>query len=128
MGVVHKQQAHADSPTTWQYPTAATVTYGNGQATDGIVKSVVIGPDEGAGDFVLRHFTLPADAHSVLEHHPHQHGVVVTHGSGRVLIGETWHEIGVGDVVYIAPDDMHQLQAHAAGLSFFCIIPAWAGV
>ena len=53
--------------------------------------------------------------------------MVVTHGAGRVLLGEQWHEIGVGDAVFIAADETHQLEAPGAGpLAFICVIPRWA--
>ncbi|NJK82164.1 MAG: cupin domain-containing protein [Chloroflexaceae bacterium] len=128
MGTVHKQTASTDAP-TWEYPTAMTVGYDSGNASCGVVKRVLVGPEEGAGDFVIRHFTLPAGGNSALEHHKHQHGVVITHGSGQVLIGDTWHDLAVGDAVYVEPDEMHQFRASASEpLSFICVIPNWAGV
>lgn len=128
MGVVHKQTASTDA-NDWHYPTAATVGYDSGNASCGVIKRVLVGPDEGANDFVIRHFTLPAGGNSALEHHLHQHGVVVTHGRGQVLVGDTWHDLSAGDAVYIAPDEMHQLRASSdEALSFICVIPSWAGV
>jgi quercetin dioxygenase-like cupin family protein len=51
---------------------------------------------------------------------------VVVQGQGRVLLGETWHEIGVGDAVYIEPDELHQLRAaEDQPLGFICVIPSW---
>ena len=35
---------------------------------------------------------------------------------GRVLLGDTWTPIGVGDAIFIEPDEVHQLQADADDL------------
>lgn len=129
MGTVHHQVATADA-TTWEYETVPAIEYisgAQGGATQGSIKRVLVGPAEGAGDFIIRHFTIPAGGHSALDQHAHQHGVVITHGQGRVLIGDEWTDLGVGDAVYIAPHEVHQFEA--AGnqpLSFICVIPTWA--
>lgn len=126
MGVVHKQTASSDN-LTWDYATVPTVGYTSGNASCGVIRRVLVGPDEGADDFVIRYFTLPPGGNSALEHHKHQHGVVVIHGQGRVLVGDEWHPLTPGDAVYIEPDEMHQLQASAdQSLSFICVIPRWA--
>ena len=125
MGVVHRQTA--PEGVTWDYATVGVKAYSEGSASAGATRRILVGQNEGAGDFIIRYFTLPAGGHSSHEHHPHQHGVVVVHGSGRVLLGETWTEIGVGDVVFIEPDEVHQLEASPDGpLGFICVIPAWA--
>ena len=65
---------------------------------------MLIGRDEGAEDFIIRYFTIPAGGHSAFENHPHQHGVVITHGRGRVLLGDTWSAIGAGDAVFVGAE------------------------
>lgn len=125
MGVVHRQVAV--SATTWDYRTVPVKQYAEGNATSGSTRRVLIGRDEGADDFIVRYFTIPPGGHSALEHHRHQHGVVVVQGQGRVLLGDRWSEIGVGDAVYIQPDEVHQFQAgEGQPLGFVCVIPAWA--
>lgn len=125
MGVVHRQIAPAGA--TWDYATVGVKAYDEGSASAGATRRILIGRDEGADDFIVRYFTLPPGGHSSLEHHAHQHGVVIVHGSGRVLLGDTWTPIGVGDAIFIAPDELHQLQAdEGSPLGFICVIPAWA--
>ena len=126
MGVVHRQ-AKAAGEVTWDYATLPVKEYSEGNATQGATRRILIGRDEGADDFIVRYFTIPAGGHSSLEHHRHQHGVVIVQGSGRVRLGESWTDIGVGDAVYIEPDEMHQLRAdEGESLGFICVIPAWA--
>jgi quercetin dioxygenase-like cupin family protein len=125
MGVIHRQSAPEGA--TWDYATVGVKAYSEGSASAGATRRILIGQGEGADDFVVRYFTLPPGGHSSHEHHRHQHGVIVVHGSGRVLLGDTWSAIGVGDAVFIEPDEVHQLQADSSGpLGFICVIPAWA--
>ncbi len=126
MGVVHRQIAPPGAP-TWNYETVPVKEYTEGNASAGATRRILIGRDEGAEDFIIRYFTLPPGGHSSLEHHRHQHGVVIVQGHGRVRLGERWTEIGVGDAIFIEPDEVHQLQAAAdQPLGFLCVIPAWA--
>lgn len=129
MGTVHRQVASSDA-THWDYTTVSAEQYSSGAhggTTTGSTKHVLVGPREGADDFIIRYFTIPAGGHSALDQHAHQHGVVVTHGRGRVLLGETWEAIGVGDAVYIEPDEVHRLEAVGdQPLGFICVIPTWA--
>lgn len=126
MGVVHRRTAFPDAA-TWDYPTVEVKEYTEGGASFGATRRVLIGQDEGAEDFIIRYFTLPPGGYSALESHRHQHGVVVVQGRGRVLLGDHWSEIGVGDAIYIAPNELHQLRADAQQpLGFICVIPTWA--
>lgn len=126
MGTIHRQSNGADA-FTWNYASVPVKEYSEGNASLGATRRILIGQQEGAGDFVVRYFTLPPGGQSSLEHHRHQHGVVVVQGQGRVLLGDEWSEIGVGDAVFIAPDEQHQLQAaDDQPLGFICVIPAWA--
>ncbi len=125
MGVVHRQIA--DGSPTWDYESVPIKAYAEGNATRGSTRRVLIGRDEGADDFIIRYFTIPPGGHSALEHHRHPHGVVIVQGRGRVLLGDDWTEVGVGDAVYVEPDEVHQFQAGDGGpLGFVCVIPAWA--
>lgn len=125
MGAIHRQSAGANSP-IWSYPTVASSDYST-QASAGITKHVLLGASEGAADFIVRYFTIPPGGKSALDQHRHQHGVVITQGTGRVLVGAQWHEVGVGDAVFIDRDETHQLEATGAvPLGFICVIPRWA--
>ena len=43
-------------------------------------------------------------------------------GRGTVLIGDEWHDIAEGDVIFIGPDDQHQLKAAPDELlGFLCV-------
>ena len=120
MGVIHRQL----NPTgTWDYRTVRAHVY-EGGAAPGAVRRILIGRDEGAQDFIIRYFTIPPGGHSSYESHPHPHGVIIVQGGGQVLLGDTWHPIGVGDAIFIAPNEVHQFKAPPdQPLGFICVIP-----
>jgi len=73
--------------------------------------------------FELRYFELDPDGHSTFERHEHVHVVVCHRGRGRVRLGATVHEVGFGDVVYVAPGEPHQfLNPYAEPFGFLCIV------
>ncbi len=126
MGTIHHQIATSDTQ-SWDFEGVPVKEYTSGDATAGSTRRVLIGRDEGAEDFIMRYFTIPAGGHSAFENHPHQHGVVITHGRGRVLLGDAWSEIGAGDAVFVEPHEQHQFVALGdAPLGFICVIPTWA--
>jgi S-methyl-1-thioxylulose 5-phosphate methylthiotransferase len=126
MGVVHRRMSDTGGP-TWDYATVAVKEYTSGNATPGSTRRILIGQDEGADDFIVRYFTIPAGGHSALESHSHQHGVVIVHGRARVLLGEEWTEVGAGDAVFIGSNEVHQLRALGdQPLGFICVISSRA--
>lgn len=120
MGIIHKQ---LNPIGTWDYATVKARAY-EGSGAPGVVRRILIGRDEGAKDFVIRYFTIPPGGYSSFESHAHPHGVVIVQGSGQVLLGDSWHQIGVGDAIYIEPNEIHQFRAAPdQELGFICVIP-----
>jgi quercetin dioxygenase-like cupin family protein len=125
MGTVHKQSS-ATASAHWSYPDVPLADYRT-DASPGIMKQVLVGLAEGASDFIVRYFTIPPGGGSALDRHRHQHGVVITHGHGRVLIGTEWHDLGPGDAVFTDSDEIHRFEAGPTdSLGFICVIPRWA--
>jgi quercetin dioxygenase-like cupin family protein len=93
-------------------------------ALRGVEKHDLIGPAEGAPHYRVRYFHVPAGGRTARERHPHDHGVVILSGRARVTLGDEVHEVGEGDVVYVAGDELHCFEA--AGdepLGFLCVAP-----
>ncbi len=105
MGVVRRK-----IPGVQDWEGADLVTYDK-PTVRGVSKRVLIGPKDGAEGFFLRYFEVQPGGHSAHEQHPEVHQVFVAKGRGRVLIGDTWHPIAEGDVVFIGPNELHQLCA-----------------
>ncbi|MBN1266114.1 MAG: cupin domain-containing protein [Anaerolineales bacterium] len=85
----------------------------------------LIGKVDGARNFAIRYYHVVGNAVTKLEEHHHDHGIVILHGKGRVLIGDKEHPVEQGDVVYIPPDTLHQIKnGTGEPLGFLCVIPA----
>ena len=72
----------------------------------------------------MRYFRVPPGGRTALERHAHDHGVVIQTGRARVTLGEEVHELGPGDVVYVAGGELHCFEALGAEpLGFICVAP-----
>ncbi len=70
-----------------------------------------------------RYFEIDPDGYSSLEMHRHPHSVIVIKGSGSVILDDQISEINTHDVIYIAPETIHQFQADRNEvLGFLCIV------
>lgn len=113
MGAVHRRRADGSWDGVPPQP------YG-----DDLRRHELIGPQDGAAHYRVRYFEVPAGATTTLERHAHDHGVVIQTGSARVTLGDEQHDVGPGDVVYVAPDELHSFQALGdEPLGFICVAP-----
>ncbi len=70
-----------------------------------------------------RYFEIQPGGYSSLERHRHPHSVVIIRGSGTVVLGNEMVSIKSHDVVYIAPETIHQFHAdREEELGFICIV------
>jgi quercetin dioxygenase-like cupin family protein len=93
------------------------------KAFEGVVKHVLVGPKDGAPNFVVRYFQLEPGSSSRLERHAHDHGVVILHGEARVQLNDDFFTIGPMDSVYVAGNDLHQFSnIGEKSLGFICVI------
>lgn len=100
-----------------QYPT--TTDYAE------ITENWLIGKAEGAENFAVRYYHVGVGGFSRKEHHPYDHGILILHGKGKVLIGTEELPFSTGDVIYIPIEEEHQLiNTGDAPMGFICIIPA----
>ena len=114
MGVVHRRTGDRD----WQGVQPLPYEDAGGE------KRELIGPEEGAPHWRLRHFHVPAGSRTARESHPHDHGVYVLAGRARVTLGDRVEEVGPGDVVYVPGDELHCFEAlEEAPLDFLCVAP-----
>jgi quercetin dioxygenase-like cupin family protein len=117
MGVVRRRSAEG-----WEGVQAHT--YPDPELT-GVLKHELIGARDGAQGYEIRHFHVPAGGRTARERHPHDHGVMIVTGRARVTLGQEVHEVGPGDVVYVAGDELHCFEAMGdETLGFVCVVPA----
>ncbi len=86
--------------------------------------AVLIGPEEGAPNFIMRQIELEAGGCTPHHSHPWEHIVYVLAGAG-LLIGEQGTlQLKPGSSVLVQPDEVHQFTAgKESPLVFLCSIP-----
>ena len=91
----------------------------------GVFKRVLVGPDENTPNFIIRYFQVPVDSKTFNHQHPHEHGMLILHGSAIIQLGESFHELKALDSVFVSGDDLHQvINTGEESLGFLCIIPS----
>ena len=104
---VHPKEYKGDSPTSFC----------------GVKRHELLGREYSALNFETRFFELQPGGYSSLEYHIHPHTVIVIQGKGRVILEDSITEIAPHDVVYVAPEAIHQFLAdEQQGLGFICIV------
>jgi len=92
-------------------------------ALSGVRKHELIGEAEGASQYRMRYFEVPAGGRTARERHSHDHGVMIVAGRARVTLGSETYEVSEGDVVYVAGDELHCFEALGDGpLGFVCVV------
>lgn len=94
----------------------------------GVARHLLAGGGSDGSPFELRAFRVEAGGFTSRERHAHPHAVVVLDGGGRARLGvgdEEWEaELSVGDALWIAPWEVHQLRAGPdTDLTFLCVVP-----
>jgi len=95
----------------------------NGTTVQHVKKQVLVGPEQGAENFVLRLFVLGPRGTTPHHSHPWEHEVYVLAGNGKVV---TNHEAPLrpGHAVFVAPDEVHHFEnIGETPLEFLCIVP-----
>jgi quercetin dioxygenase-like cupin family protein len=122
MGIIRHRAIEAGRD---RYADVQLKTYSGEEGPRG-TKQIVIGPDDGAPNFAMRVFHIDPGKASAEDEHPHDHGVLILNGRASVLLGAESHEVQAGDVVWVKPNERHQLRNVGDGtLSFLCVVPAW---
>lgn len=121
MGTIHRRT----SGHSWEGVDPAAY---DDPALAGVEKHDLIGTAEGARDYHVRYFHVPAGGRTARERHPHDHGVVIVTGRARVTLGGEVHEVGPGDAVYVDGDELHCFEALGdQPLGFICVVPPRRG-
>ena len=72
----------------------------------------------------MRLFEVEPGRYSPLHSHPWEHEIFILEGEGVAIGGEEEKTIKKGDVIFIPPEERHQLRnTGEEKLSFLCLIP-----
>ncbi len=84
----------------------------------------LVGTNDQAPNFAMREFELDPGGHTPRHFHPYEHEIYVLQGEGVIVDGDQQRPLRAGDVVYVAPDDVHQFRnTGASQFRMLCLIP-----
>lgn len=91
----------------------------------GIVRQTLLGNQGESAKFHLRYFEIAPDGCSSFEKHEHEHVIIGIRGQGICIAGRKKYKIGFLDMLYIKPNEPHQLKNPSVEpFGFFCIVNA----
>jgi quercetin dioxygenase-like cupin family protein len=103
-----------------QIPAAAV----DGEGASGCRIRCLIGAEDQAPNFIMRHFEIAPGGHTPRHAHAHEHEVFILEGTGVVLEGTEEHPLRPGTAVFVPAQQAHQFRnTGAAPLRFLCLIP-----
>lgn len=86
---------------------------------------MLIGPDDGARNFHMRHFEVASGGHTPHHCHDYEHEVLVLSGTGTVKSEQGDGIFKTGDVIFIPPNERHQfINTGSEPTTFICLVPA----
>ncbi|MBN2041115.1 MAG: cupin domain-containing protein [Spirochaetes bacterium] len=91
----------------------------------GVSARVLVGKNDGANNFCMRIFEISPDGHTPRHSHNWEHEIFYHSGEGEVYNEGKWHSIRAGSVVFIPPNEEHQIKNTGREmLTFVCLIPS----
>jgi quercetin dioxygenase-like cupin family protein len=95
-----------------------------GEQAPGVTKRVLVGPEEGAGNFVMRLFSVARGGATPLHKHDWEHEVFVLDGQGAVVSVQGSTPLRPGDTLFVPPDEKHCLANTGPDVfRFICLVP-----
>jgi quercetin dioxygenase-like cupin family protein len=106
------------------YTEVPAEVYGD-EAPGVTVRWIIDEEKDGAPVYVLRVIEVAPGGHTPDHTHPFEHENYVIEGIGRVQIDGAWHDVNVGDVVFVPPNTQHTyVNAGDTTFKFLCGVPA----
>jgi quercetin dioxygenase-like cupin family protein len=84
---------------------------------------VLVGPEEGAPNFVLRRFRMEAGGGIPLHTNEVEHEQYVLRGRAKIRIGGEDHDVGANDSLYIPAGVPHSYEVVDGPFEFLCVVP-----
>lgn len=91
----------------------------------GVSGRVMIGRNDGAEHFCMRIFEIKPDGYTPKHTHAWEHEIFFHSGQGEIYGNGGWLSVKPGTVLYIAPQEEHQIRSTGKEpLIFACLIPS----
>jgi quercetin dioxygenase-like cupin family protein len=85
---------------------------------------VLLGPDQGVPNFVMRVFDVEPGGHTPKHTHPFEHEIFVLSGRGEIDLQSGARPLEAGDAVLVEPDELHQFRNTGDSVfRFMCLVP-----
>jgi quercetin dioxygenase-like cupin family protein len=85
---------------------------------------MLIGPDERAPNFFMRHFEVEPGGCTPHHQHDYEHEILVLRGSGTARTPTGDRPFHTGDIIYVPANEMHQFcNTSDEPCEFICLIP-----
>lgn len=99
----------------------------DGETVKSVTGRVVIGKKDGAQNFAMRVFEVEPGGYTPRHTHDWEHEVFFHAGQAEVYKAGAWENVGVGSVVFVSPNEEHQIRNSGEELLVFvCLVPAHA--
>jgi len=84
----------------------------------------LITKEMGAPNFAMRLFEMEPRGYSPFHSHPWEHEVFILEGEGLAVSVEGEKKFRAGDVIFILPNEKHQLKNNSEKtVKFLCLVP-----
>ncbi|RJP34574.1 MAG: cupin domain-containing protein [Phycisphaerales bacterium] len=95
------------------------------EGATGAKMRMLIGPDEAAPNFHMRHFEVAPGGHTPHHRHDYEHEILILKGRGIARSERGDRSVGPGDVLFVPANEVHQFVTDGPDpLEFICLIPA----
>ena len=94
------------------------------EEVENVTRKILIGPDDGSHNIIMRLFEVLPGGHTPLHSHSHEHVVKIEKGRG-VVVTKTGEEVEVsqGQSLHVEGDERHQFKnPYSEPFEFLCII------
>ena len=93
--------------------------------SSGAKMRMLVGPQEGAANFHMRHFEVAPGGFTPHHQHDYEHEILILRGEGTARSEQGERAFKSGDVIWVPANEMHQFRNTGPGpLEFICLIPA----
>ncbi|MAB82022.1 MAG: cupin [Phycisphaerae bacterium] len=85
---------------------------------------IMVGRDDGAPNFAMRHFVVQPGGHTPHHQHDYEHEVYIVEGRAEAECDGETAAVVAGDVLYVPANAMHQFRNDSdAPMRFLCLVP-----
>mgnify|MGYP001488776389 CR=1 FL=1 len=85
---------------------------------------VMVGRDDAAPNFAMRHFVVAEGGHTPQHNHPYEHEVYIVEGELEAECSGETRTVRAGDVLLVPSEAVHQFRnTSGADARFLCMVP-----